>query len=134
MKIRVQDLVEKKACVEHLNLYKYFNLDQVDWSGKKITINDEDYYNSIKWLIENFRIPNVQIRYEGLVKYWCETKYNDAGLEIKYKDSTKYWWKKEYNNTGLEVKFEDSDKYWHKKEYNDTSLEIKYEDSKRFWT
>ena len=35
MKISIQDLVKRNACAKHLNLYKYFNLDQVDWSGKK---------------------------------------------------------------------------------------------------
>jgi len=36
MKISVQDLVEKKVCNKNdLNIYKYFNLDQIDWSGKR---------------------------------------------------------------------------------------------------
>ncbi len=108
MKINTHHLVEKKACRDKLNIYKYFNLDQVDWSRKKITINDESYYNSIIWLIENFRIPNIQIKYEGPAGYWYEAKYNSVGLLIKYKDSDKYWHKKEYNDIDLDVRYENS--------------------------
>jgi len=72
MKISVQDLVEKKANAECLNLYKYFNLDQVDWSGKKITINDEDYFNLIARLIKTFKIPNIQVECQGSPdRYGC---------------------------------------------------------------
>jgi len=152
MKISVQDLVEKKASAECLNLYKYFNLDQVDWSGKKITINDEEYYESILWLFENFRIPNLQIKFVDSDGDWRKVEYNDRGLEVKFEDSNGYWYRreyndaglesnmkpkmysyKEYNDAGLEIKYENSWGHWHKKEYNDAGLEIKQEDSKGHW-
>jgi len=60
MKISVQDLVEKNACTDHLNLYKYFNLDQVDWSGKKITINDGEYYDALIQLAKKLKFQTFR--------------------------------------------------------------------------
>jgi len=108
--------------------------DQIDWSGKKITINDEDYYDSILWLIENFKIPNISVKYENPNRYyWSKIESNETGLVIKYQDSRDYWYKKEYNDAGLEIRFEDSKNIGMKKNTTKKDSKLRFEDSSKYW-
>jgi hypothetical protein len=84
----------------------------VDWGNQKITTENEQYFTFLRWLADNFRIPNLLICYEDSDGYPGTYTYNEKGLQTRYENSRGYWEAYEYNEQGLKTRFEDSNGNW----------------------
>ena len=119
MKITLRDLQNKKACQTAILDYRFNKFENINWSEvKKITVYDQDIFNNLIWLAENFKL-NIIARFEDSNNFWKNYIYNNQGLLIRYEDSNNYWKNYIYNEQGLLIRYEDSNNISYKpKKYN----------------
>jgi len=139
MKISIDDLIKKKACVDQVVRYKNLGLAEIDWDKiTKVTTDSSIIVDGIKWLIGNdFKIFPIIIELkesdsgnDGELKK-MQSNRPEIGLERVVHRSNQIW---VYNKKGLLVELININGYKEEWEYDpEINYKIAYKNSNGRW-